>query len=478
MHKTKARAWLSWAFISLLALLRGVLAVLQNRWISEFSRAEKQRLQQQLEGELSRLSRDFNDDVWRACSGLLPSASQIEALGRERAYAAQYLLQKESNDRLFSRIALAIPEGDSLVLSNLDFETGRFARTDWPPAWSGVRDQMTASIRGGGPGPTMPPESTLIEIPRFGSRGPNSGEQEWLVAELNLDYMRDVMLPEMLHRHLGAGGKLNYQAEVVSSTDPAHVIFQLALGTEGRITGQPDASVNLLDIGGPGFRPRPGDRGPGRFPGPPRRSENSKGPPPPPGDGGRGRWRLLVRHEGGSLDAVVARARWQNVAISAAILVLILATVAALVRFSRRSQQLAELQMSFVAGVSHELRTPLTVIRTAAFNLRNELARKPEQVERYGRLIHDESTKLTNLVEQILRFASAGAGHVIRAREPIEIEALIDETLFSSQVALHGPGLIVEKQLETGLPLVLADKLAMQHALQNLVDNALKYGTE
>jgi len=44
MDKIKARAWLSWAFISLLALLCGVLAVLQNRWISEFSQAEKQRL--------------------------------------------------------------------------------------------------------------------------------------------------------------------------------------------------------------------------------------------------------------------------------------------------------------------------------------------------------------------------------------------------------------------------------------------------
>jgi signal transduction histidine kinase len=174
----------------------------------------------------------------------------------------------------------------------------------------------------------------------------------------------------------------------------------------------------------------------------------------------------------------VARARWQNLAISAAILVLILATVAALVRFSRRAEQLAETQMNFVANVSHELRTPLTVIRTAAFNLRNELARKPEHVERYGKLIHDESAKLTNLVEQILRFASAGAGHVIRSREPIALETLLDETLCSSEVALHGPGLIVEKQLESDLPLVLADKLAMKHAFQNLVDNALKYGTD
>jgi len=39
MNKIRAKAWLSWAFISLLALLCGVLTVLQNRWISEFSQA-------------------------------------------------------------------------------------------------------------------------------------------------------------------------------------------------------------------------------------------------------------------------------------------------------------------------------------------------------------------------------------------------------------------------------------------------------
>jgi signal transduction histidine kinase len=443
-----------------LALLCGTLAVLQN----------------QLQGELGRLSREFNDEITRGYSGLLPATTQIEELGRERAYAAAYSRQRESNERMFSRIALVIPESGTLIFSSLNFDTGQFSRADWPAEWESVRDQMTARISSGGPGPNMPPDSTLIDLPRFGSRGPNSGEQEWLLVELNLDYVRSTMLPELLHHHLGAAGKLDYQAQVVSSTDSSRVIFQSVPGEQGRLTGESDASVSLFDTGGPGFGPRPGDRGPGHFPGPPRRSERAKNPPP--GDGGRGRWRLLVRHQGGSLDAVVARARWQNLALSAAILVLILATVTALLRFSRRAQQLAELQMNFVAGVSHELRTPLTVIRTAAFNLRNELARRPDQVERYGKLIHDESTKLTNLVEQILRFASAGAGHIIRQREPIEVETLIDESLRSSRALHPHPGVIIEKQLEPGLPLVLADQLALQHAFQNLVENAMKYGTE
>ena len=147
-------------------------------------------------------------------------------------------------------------------------------------------------------------------------------------------------------------------------------------------------------------------------------------------------------------------------------------------RFSRQAQRLAELQMNFVAGVSHELRTPLTVIRTAAFNLRGKLAGRPDQVERYGKLIQEESEKLAAMVEQVLQFASTKAGHVIRQREPVAVESLIDDGLRSSRVALGRTDLVVDKQFAPGLPLVMADEVALKHALQNLVDNAVKYGTE
>ena len=98
---------------------------------------------------------------------------------------------------------------------------------------------------------------------------------------------------------------------------------------------------------------------------------------------------MAVTHAGGSLQAIVSRARWRNLAVSGALLVLILATGAALVRFTRQAHELAELQLNFIAGVSHELRTPLTVIRTAGFNLKGKLANSPEQVKRYGTLIQE-----------------------------------------------------------------------------------------
>ena len=70
----------------------------------------------------------------------------------------------------------------------------------------------------------------------------------------------------------------------------------------------------------------------------------------------------MAQSQAGSLEALVARTRYRNIAISGVILLLLLVTVALLTRFSRQAHRLADLQMNFVAGVSHELRTPLTVI--------------------------------------------------------------------------------------------------------------------
>ena len=474
MDTLKKRAWLSWISVGILAVLCGVLALLQNHWITEVSLAERERLQQQLQTELSHLSREFNGEITNACASLLPSEQEIDALGKGKAYSDRYVQWKQSHDHIFSRIALAIPGRNGMDLSILNPTTAQFEPASWPPEWSSSWDNLIA-----------------LPHPDFRNHGREGVPAGWLLLEINLDYVRSSLIPELLHRYLATGGKLDYQAEVIDGRDPSKVIFETG-PTPAHIGNSADASIPLFDINyGSIMRPR-GEFFRGFHPGPPppegpRPEMGFPGPPfarglePPPGGpggpGGQSRWRLLVRHQAGSLEAVVSRARFQNLATSLGVLLLIVATVGTLLRFSRRAQQLAETQMNFVAGVSHELRTPLTVIRTAAFNLRGKLANRPEQVERYGKLIQDESEKLGALVEQVLRFAGTRAGHVIREREPVAVETLIDEGICSSGVALDASGIVVEKHIEPGLPVVLADELALKYAIQNLVDNAVKYGT-
>ena len=192
----------------------------------------------------------------------------------------------------------------------------------------------------------------------------------------------------------------------------------------------------------------------------------------------RRRWTMgvVAQSQAGSLGALVERTRRRNLVISGVILLLLMTTVVLLARFSRQAHRLAHLQMNFGAGRLHELRTPLTVIRTAAFNLKGSVARNPAQVERYGGLIQEESEKLTAIVEQILRFASARAGRVIGDKALVAVQSLVDSVLRSRRHVLDSSGFAIEKAIDPDLPAILADEAALKQALQNLVDNAVKYG--
>ena len=180
-------------------------------------------------------------------------------------------------------------------------------------------------------------------------------------------------------------------------------------------------------------------------------------------------WDVFARHRAGSLEAVVSRTRRRNLAVTAGVLLLLAATLAALLRYTRRAQRLAELQMEFVAGVSHELRTPLTVIHTAAYNLQGKLAANPAQVEKYGALIQRESGRLKELVEQALQFAGAQAGRVVQQLDPLSVEAAIDEAVEASRAAIEASGCVFEKEIQGGLPAVLGDPVALPRALHNVL---------
>jgi signal transduction histidine kinase len=473
VEPNQRRAVLSWLFVSTLLVLCGVLGVLQYRWIGEVSLAARDRLRGSLQASLNRLSQDFNSEIATACRAILPPSSQPDAQATEKELAARYEQWKKAarHGQIFRAIAIAEPQTKAAILRSLDLESGAFATTEWPAAWSAIRERLESRLmpeprqRRNPPGPPPEDEGPAFDLPLFGMppRGAPSGS---LIFELNLKYVRDVILPELLQRHLGTGGSSDYQVEVVTRANPPSVIYQSDPDTPRRIAATADASAGLFEVQfdrifRPEGPPGGGGRGPGRGPG----SDS-------------GRWQMFVRHRAGSLEAVVAQARWRNLAVTAGVLLLMVASVAALIRFTRRAQKLAELQMDFVAGVSHELRTPLAVIHTAAYNLRGGVAQNPSQVERYGVLIQQESGRLKELVEQVLQFASAKAGHVIQKPEPLSVEAVIEETMESSKAVIQESRCVVEKSIDPGLPPILGDPVALKHALQNLLSNAAKHGAE
>ncbi len=499
--KNRRYARLSWVFVGVLVLLLAALGILQYRWIGEVSVAERQRLRTSLQASLHRLSQDFNAELSAAVSGLIPYPTQFEEMERLDAYAAAYQQWKGSSPhtRLFRRMGVAVPEKESAVLHLLNPSSGEYEPQPWPEEWKRFQERIESRLSSDGPGPPRmggPPsvlDVNLIEIPRFtrfdpgpppepGRRGrdrrppspPRMREFDWFLAEVDPAYIRASLLPELLTRHFGAQGKLQYQVELVLREFPDIYLFPEASPPAHPIGNNADAKVTVFDVSFDSIMRRlgmfrgGGGGGRGRGGGLPQFIQAPD----------RGRYLLSVRHNAGSLEAVVNQARIRNLAVTSGILLLMLAAIAALLQFTRRAQKLAEVQMEFVASVSHELRTPLAVIRTAAHNLKGGVVSNTKQVQRYGTLIVDEAERLTTIVEQVLRFANAKAGRTIAQQSPTDIRTLVEETIASTSTVLDDSHCQIETRIEDNLPPVLADSNALKHAIQNLLTNAAKYGSE
>ena len=140
----------------------------------------------------------------------------------------------------------------------------------------------------------------------------------------------------------------------------------------------------------------------------------------------------------------------------------------------RRDGELARLRAEFVSSVSHELRTPVAQIRLYLDTLR--LGRASTDAQREWTLEHidRETTRLTHLVENVLRFSSLGYD-VAAPAEPIDVSAEVRRIVqeFEPLAASRRASLAVTTD-ET--PPLRVRSESLRHIVINLLDNAVKYG--
>jgi signal transduction histidine kinase len=142
----------------------------------------------------------------------------------------------------------------------------------------------------------------------------------------------------------------------------------------------------------------------------------------------------------------------------------------------RRESELARIRSDFVSSISHELRTPLAQIKLYLETLRLGRADTPEKREWSLAHIDRETTRLGNLVENVLRFSRLGRADESVA-DPIDVAAetakIVDE--FSPLAASRKASIEVEISAE---PSARIGPEALRHIVVNLLDNAVKYGPQ
>ncbi len=389
---------------------------------------------------------------------------QIERLRRQSVLEATLALASEKADRLDQRIV----EEDNVAMALVD----PLVAEELPQKWLPTSGRETPTIR------ALLVLNESREVIAFASRAGGPWEEEesfrhTLVRRMIPDMKLDEQpLDELRHLHHEYSGR-SYLVSHWKRSAVGHTYLIVAWHDLGRIVrglfpllyseGSGSTSkVSVLDeegriIFGPQLRS-------GGF------SVNVRFPTTIYD------WRLQVTPTGSEELAGRVRARHllELVVFVFSFLVIVVSVVVTLLA-ARRERKISHLKSEFAANVSHELRTPLSLIRMFAELLESNRVSSEEKRKEYLSIIVHESERLTALIENVLDFArlerdkqayEMSSGNLA---EPIRRAA----GAFRYPLEQRGLTLVVDAEEELSHPAF--DERAIQLAVTNLVDNAIKY---
>jgi signal transduction histidine kinase len=144
-------------------------------------------------------------------------------------------------------------------------------------------------------------------------------------------------------------------------------------------------------------------------------------------------------------------------------------------RAVRAREQLVGMQTEFVSTVTHELKTPLAVIRLLGETLGTGRYDSLETVRDYAQLLSQEACRLTRLIENLLTYSRLTEQHRSDLLEVIEVGELVEDTLARFRPRLSQLQFDVTVDMPVDLPRLRGDRSSLMQALDNLIDNAIKY---
>ncbi len=131
---------------------------------------------------------------------------------------------------------------------------------------------------------------------------------------------------------------------------------------------------------------------------------------------------------------------------------------------------------SLLSAISHDLRTPLATIVGASSSLVEQAdALSPETRTELARAIHDESRRMSRLANNLLDMARLEGGSVKLDRQWYPLEELTGAVLSRLDKRLDGRDVVVH--IPPQLPWLHVDAILIEQALENLLENAIKYST-
>ncbi len=452
------------AICATFAILLATLAVVQYRWSTRVAAADAQREREHLDTAASLFANQFNEATL--------SVIQFMQSDAQRAMRANTPLP--SPPKMVSDFFLVAdrPVDKGIEVKRLTPD-GVFVPID-APEWVKTM-HCTAAVSGSPPAMGFP----ILEVQTVDNTASATlrilhsfADRRCFIARLDEQYLKQQLLPELIRRAFGEASMRDYQFAVINREHPNDAVY-----------GTPVKADLKKPFFGMAFRmpsaPPPNPKAVGKAPVifSVQRFEYNVVATTRPGNRfmSEGIWELDVAHKDVPLAAAFEQTRRRNLLFSVTVEVLLVAAIVFLVVAVNRMQRLAEQKMQFVAAVSHELRAPVSAISMLSRNQADGLVTSSDKVQQYGELMHQQSRRLNEMVEQALQYAGIHSNLGRPKQTEIDLKRLINETVDLRRDELSRHGFEVNVDVSEGLPTIYGDSNLLRIAIDNLLGNAEKY---
>jgi two-component system phosphate regulon sensor histidine kinase PhoR len=140
--------------------------------------------------------------------------------------------------------------------------------------------------------------------------------------------------------------------------------------------------------------------------------------------------------------------------------------------------RLEAVRRDFVANVSHELKTPITALRGMLETILDD-PEMPEPTRRkfLGRM-EGQALRLSAIVSDLLTLSRLEAADTVVAPEPLDLRDVMLASLHAVAATADGRRIAVASELPETPVTIAGDAVALEQAVTNLLDNAVKYTPE
>ncbi len=141
-----------------------------------------------------------------------------------------------------------------------------------------------------------------------------------------------------------------------------------------------------------------------------------------------------------------------------------------------KAMKIEKMQSDFVANASHELRTPLSVISGFIETLQTSAKDDSDARETFLKIMADQAEYMAALIENLLSLSRIELSQDQSPEDKVRVGDIIEDVAEALSLKAKERNMKIVTDVPEKLPHIIADSRQVQQLIQNLTDNALKYG--